>query len=56
MGTDYPADMGEIDPIGFIEGAAGLSAEERAAILGGNAARLLGIAEPDQKAKPIASS
>ena len=21
MGTDYPADMGEIDPIGFIEGA-----------------------------------
>ena len=30
VGTDYPADMGEIDPIGFIEGAAGLSAEERA--------------------------
>ena len=22
VGTDYPADMGEIDPIGFIEGAA----------------------------------
>ena len=44
MGTDYPADMGEIDPVGFIEGAAGLSAEERAAILGLNAARLLGIA------------
>ena len=42
MGTDYPADMGEIDPIGFIEGAA-LSSDERAAILGGNAARLLGI-------------
>ena len=34
MGTDYPADMGEIDPVGFIEGAAGLSADERAAILG----------------------
>ena len=46
MGTDYPADMGEIDPIGFIEGAPGLSAEERAAILGLNAARLLGIAVP----------
>ena len=29
MGTDYPADMGEIDPIGFIEGAPGSSAEER---------------------------
>ena len=24
MGTDYPADMGEIDPVGFIEGAPGL--------------------------------
>jgi aminocarboxymuconate-semialdehyde decarboxylase len=45
VGTDYPADMGEIDPIGFIEGAS-LSAEERAAILGLNAARLLGIAAP----------
>jgi aminocarboxymuconate-semialdehyde decarboxylase len=43
MGTDYPADMGEIDPIGFIEGAPNLSAADRAAILGGNAARLLGL-------------
>ena len=42
MGTDYPADMGEVDPIGFIEGAA-LSEADRAALLGGNAARLLGI-------------
>jgi aminocarboxymuconate-semialdehyde decarboxylase len=47
MGTDYPADMGEIDPIGFIEGAAGLSGDERAAILGLNAALLLGIAVPE---------
>jgi aminocarboxymuconate-semialdehyde decarboxylase len=46
MGTDYPADMGEVDPIGFIEGASGLSADERAAIFGLNAARLLGIAAP----------
>jgi aminocarboxymuconate-semialdehyde decarboxylase len=43
MGTDYPADMGEIDPIGFIEGAPNLTAADRAAILGGNAARLLGL-------------
>jgi aminocarboxymuconate-semialdehyde decarboxylase len=43
VGTDYPADMGEIDPIGFIESAPNLSAEDRAAILGGNAARLLGV-------------
>ncbi len=48
MGTDYPADMGEVDPLGFIEGAAGLSETERAAILGGNTARLLGI-EPMAK-------
>jgi len=54
VGTDYPADMGEVDPIGFIEGAPGLSAEERRAILGLNAARLLGIAAPAQN--PIAAS
>jgi aminocarboxymuconate-semialdehyde decarboxylase len=49
MGTDYPADMGEIDPIGFIEGAPNLSVADRAAILGGNAARLLGVgAKPDR--------
>ena len=43
MGTDYPADMGDVDPIGFIEGAAGLSEPEKAAILGRNAARLLNL-------------
>ncbi|HUB48853.1 MAG TPA: amidohydrolase family protein [Acetobacteraceae bacterium] len=42
MGTDYPADMGEVDPVGFVEGAA-LSEADRTAILGGNAARLLGL-------------
>lgn len=46
MGTDYPADMGEVDPLGFIEGAPGLDDAERRAILGGNAARLLGLAAP----------
>jgi aminocarboxymuconate-semialdehyde decarboxylase len=43
MATDYPADMGEIDPVGFIESAPGLDDAARRAILGGNAARLLGI-------------
>jgi aminocarboxymuconate-semialdehyde decarboxylase len=43
VATDYPADMGEIDPIGFIEGAKGLDDAARRAILGGNAARLLGL-------------
>ena len=46
MGTDYPADMGEVDPIGFIESASGLDDNERRAILGGNAARLLNIEIP----------
>jgi aminocarboxymuconate-semialdehyde decarboxylase len=46
MGTDYPADMGEIDPIGFVESAEGLDDNERRAILGHNAARLLNIEIP----------
>jgi len=46
VGTDYPADMGEIDPVGFIEGAPGLDDAARRAILGGNAARLLGLEIP----------
>ena len=46
MGTDYPADMGEIDPIGFVESAPGLDDAERRAILGGNAARLLNLPAP----------
>ena len=50
MGTDYPADMGEVDPIGFIEGACGLDDSERRAILGGNAARLLNIEIPRRPA------
>ena len=49
VGTDYPADMGETDPVGFIEGAPGLDDAIRRAILGGNAARLLGIAVPADK-------
>jgi aminocarboxymuconate-semialdehyde decarboxylase len=46
MGTDYPADMGEVDPIGFIESAKGLDDVQRRAILGRNAARLLNIEIP----------
>jgi aminocarboxymuconate-semialdehyde decarboxylase len=43
LGTDYPYDMGDYDPLGSIKAVKGLSADERAAIAGGNAARLLGI-------------
>ena len=46
MGTDYPADMGEVDPIGMIEGTPGLDDVERRAILGRNAARLLNLEIP----------
>jgi aminocarboxymuconate-semialdehyde decarboxylase len=46
VGTDYPADMGEIDPIGFIERCPGLDDTERRAILGRNAARLLNLEMP----------
>jgi aminocarboxymuconate-semialdehyde decarboxylase len=49
VGTDYPADMGETDPVGFIEGAPGLDDVTRRAILGSNAARLLGIEVPARK-------
>jgi hypothetical protein len=38
--------MGEVDPIGFIEGAKCLDDIERRAILGGNAARLLNLEMP----------
>jgi aminocarboxymuconate-semialdehyde decarboxylase len=42
MATDYP--HGERDPIGFIKGTRGISAADKARILGGNAARLFRIA------------
>jgi aminocarboxymuconate-semialdehyde decarboxylase len=41
LGTDYPFDMAEMDPIGHVMGA-GLAAATAAAVCGGNAARLLG--------------
>jgi aminocarboxymuconate-semialdehyde decarboxylase len=43
LGTDYPYDMGETDPLGLIASVPGLSREDRERIAGGNAARLLGI-------------
>jgi aminocarboxymuconate-semialdehyde decarboxylase len=42
MGTDYPFDMGEYDPIAHVAGA-GLASEDIAAICGGNARSLLGL-------------
>ncbi len=41
LGTDYPYDMGEEDPVGLISRVPGLKPAEREAIMGGTAARLL---------------
>jgi aminocarboxymuconate-semialdehyde decarboxylase len=43
LGTDYPYDMGMEHPVDFIGEAPGLSAKDKALIMGGNAARLLKI-------------
>jgi aminocarboxymuconate-semialdehyde decarboxylase len=43
LGTDYPYDMGEVDPVGLIESVPRLGRAEKDRIMGGNAARLLGI-------------
>ncbi|MEZ5855768.1 MAG: amidohydrolase family protein [Hyphomicrobiaceae bacterium] len=42
IGTDYPFDMAEMDPIGHVMGA-GLDARTAEALCGGNAARVLGL-------------
>jgi aminocarboxymuconate-semialdehyde decarboxylase len=43
LGTDYPYDMGEDDPLGLIGSVGGLKRADRDMIEGGNAARLLKI-------------
>jgi len=50
LGTDYPYDMGMYDPVGFVEGTDELTDSDKDAIVGGNAARLLGIAVPERTA------
>lgn len=45
LGSDYPFAMGEDDPAGAVRAAARLEDADRKAILGGSAARLLGLGE-----------
>ncbi len=52
LGSDYPFDMGPLDPAGFVAAAPSLKRDEKAALLGGNAARLLKIRNP----KPAAGA
>jgi aminocarboxymuconate-semialdehyde decarboxylase len=46
LGTDYPFDMALPDPVGFVSSAKKLSPADKACILGGNAAKLLGLKIP----------
>jgi aminocarboxymuconate-semialdehyde decarboxylase len=50
LGTDYPYDMGMYDPLAFVESATKLERVDREAIVGRNAARLLKIRTPKEKA------
>src|SRR5215469_3975514 len=43
MGTDYPFDMAEYNPIGHVAGVEGMDDVTLAQIAGGNAARVLGL-------------
>ena len=43
LGTDYPFDMAEPDPVGFLGRVKGVSKADMALVAGGNAARLLGL-------------
>ena len=43
LGTDYPYDMGMEHPVDFIGGTPGIASSDKSKIMGGNAARLLGI-------------
>jgi len=46
LGSDYPFDMGDDDPVGLVEGLRGIGGDDKARILGGTAARLLKIRAP----------
>jgi aminocarboxymuconate-semialdehyde decarboxylase len=46
LGSDYPYDMADPDPVGHVMSAGGLTRAEKTAVLGGNAARLLRIRLP----------
>lgn len=41
LGSDYPFEMGDPDPVGSVRAAPGLDDEQRSLILGGNVSRLL---------------
>ncbi|MFI6388283.1 amidohydrolase family protein [Nonomuraea sp. NPDC050540] len=50
LGTDFPFPLGEEDPGSVVRACPGLTDSEREAILGGNAARFLGLTESAPRA------
>ena len=50
LGTDYPADMGLAEPVGWLESCGHITDAEREMILGRNAETLLGIGSPESAA------
>ena len=51
LGTDYPFDMAEPDPVGLLGRVKGVSAKDMALVAGGNAARLLGLSADAQSGR-----
>ncbi|MFP3913659.1 MAG: amidohydrolase family protein [Actinomycetota bacterium] len=49
LGTDYPYDMGETDPLGLVGKVEGLDPDQVEMITGGNAARLLRLNQHEKK-------
>jgi len=43
IGTDFPFDMSETDPVGLVEATEGITAAEQMAIKSGNAVRVFGL-------------
>jgi aminocarboxymuconate-semialdehyde decarboxylase len=46
LGTDYPYDMAEVDPLGLVAAVSKLNKDDRDLITGGNAAKLFKIKKP----------
>jgi aminocarboxymuconate-semialdehyde decarboxylase len=46
VGTDYPFEAGDLNPLATLDGVAGLTSDQRALITSGNVARLLGEMAP----------
>lgn len=46
LGSDYPFDMGDLDPAGLVEACSALDAAQCSAVLGGNAVSLFRLTAP----------